>query len=626
MFKVDFRQPISDINSMLLIEKRLQQLIYAFGILLFSLSIVVNSNAADLAKYASSDLSVLYLFEDEKEIDWPTIYYLNDNFGAAIHLVYLIEKPDYSSSLTEVENKEIYLHRIGLPDSEPSSFKMLFADLFKTRYPDIVIFDERSNKSLYKAFRSELKKIQPSQNNLFNILKFYEYAAEDKNPENNNSVVLNSREFYNRYKDRIQLEVPQLFANYEILVDKFDRIRKYNLVQSNLPNSENENNFIGGITDFRLLSIIDSILVDGPMKKTIAGQAKKYSAFFKSSLYSFGKSKVDNIVAGFREMRYLRQHARVNSQHPEYNAYIEDLYQKAERATLALVGINWDGKIVLRDSPQGTRLKFIASISVDGPKEVEVNSILFHPYWDSVDVALNDSIIQIQPHQSYVKEFLIESDRSYLEAQNPDSLAFSVEIMYGQIPLRFTNKIPVWKKPELHVNLEPNFYFVKPFPEVDIDKVVANLNVKVIISKPYDYTGMAKIEFTTPMGLYAGAYRQDIQLTAGTLNETIRIPFTISNLFELGTQLQIVHLKIDNAIVASDTSKVRIASCNISDTRKIGFLPDEDGKLEDILSMTDAAYRPLTDRTLVKGDLEAYDVIVIGTNSFRKYDSFSKLK
>ncbi|KAA3636465.1 MAG: hypothetical protein DWP97_02685, partial [Calditrichaeota bacterium] len=75
-----------------------------------------------------------------------------------------------------------------------------------------------------------------------------------------------------------------------------------------------------------------------------------------------------------------------------------------------------------------------------------------------------------------------------------------------------------------------------------------------------------------------------------------------------------------------DTSKVRIASCNISDTRKIGFLPDEDGKLEDILPMTDAAYRPLTDRTLVKGDLEAYDVIVIGTNSFRKYDSFSKLK
>ena len=39
--------------------------------------------------------------------------------------------------------------------------------------------------------------------------------------------------------------------------------------------------------------------------------------------------------------------------------------------------INWDGKIFLRDSPHGPRLKFALTISVNGPREVELSQINF---------------------------------------------------------------------------------------------------------------------------------------------------------------------------------------------------------------------------------------------------------
>jgi hypothetical protein len=311
---------------------------------------------------------------------------------------------------------------------------------------------------------------------------------------------------------------------------------------------------------------------------------------------------------------------------PEFQAYLKRLLARAEHAALDAVGIAWEGEIILRDSPHGPRLKFVASVSADGPKEVEINSFHFHPYWDTAAVALEEEPRIIAPHQAFTKEFLVEIDRAYLDSETPDSLEFSVEVAYGQIPLTFTSKLPIWEAPNLSIEFAPNFHFVKPFPGLDVDRVVSNLNLKAIITKPYDYSGKAQINLETPTGLFAGAYRKEIQLEKGMLTETVRIPFTISNLFELGIQSQTIELMVDNKFVAADTGRIRIASCEIPDTIKIGFLPDSLGLLEDILRMTEAGYRPLTDRSLVTADLDAYNVIVIGSGAHRNYPSLKLMK
>lgn len=66
---------------------------------------------------------------------------------------------------------------------------------------------------------------------------------------------------------------------------------------------------------------------------------------------------------------------------------------------------------------------------------------------------------------------------------------------------------------------------------------------------------------------------------------------------------------------------VRIAECNISDTLKVGFLSDTTGMLEDALVMTNAGFQPITDRTLLVGDLNSYNVIVIGSGAFKNFAS-----
>ncbi len=598
---------------------------YIILTVVFALITAKTVSAADLVKYAVSDVQALYVYEDESEIDWATIYYLNENFGCRVDLLKLIERTKFEISTTSIDKKQIYNHIVSLPNSDSTTINKLVKTLFKNRKPDIVIFDEQSTNNLYKAFKNRILSTKPSAGNLFNILKIYSHYDITKKIENKSLVILNSNELYNRYKDRIEYEVPSLFPNYRTSTKKYSHLTKFSL-DKNYLSQKGSDNFLSGIPSFRLVPIIDSLLSDGPMKRTIVKQAKKYSSYLNASKISRGKRKVDFVVDGYRELLYLRQHKKAMAQYPEYEKYVNSLFKRGETAALDLVGIDWEGKIILRDSPHGPKLKFRVAVSVDGPREVTINNFKFHPYYDSAAVVLGDKPQKILPHQSFMKEFLIDIDRSYLEGKITDSLQFSVEIDYGQIPLLFTNSLPIWEAPNLKIQLEPDFYFVKPFPKVDVDKIVSNLNLKVIITKPYNYVGIAEINFKTPAGMFAGAYRKKIQLDKSSLTKTITIPFTISNLFELGTQFETVELLVNNQVIAADTGKIRIASCKISDTRTIGFLPDETGLLEDILNMTDAAYRPLTDRTLVKGDLYAYDVIIIGTNSFKNYPSFTYLK
>jgi hypothetical protein len=146
------------------------------------------------------------------------------------------------------------------------------------------------------------------------------------------------------------------------------------------------------------------------------------------------------------------------------------------------------------------------------------------------------------------------------------------------------------------------------------------------VSKPLEFSGKARINLETPPGVFAGAYRQEIQLDKGQGSETMRIPFSISKLFELGIQNMMVSLVVDGRTVSVDTGYLRIAGCHVPDTIKIGLLSDTTGYLEDILRMTDAAWQTMSDRTLEVGDLGAYDVLLVGSGAMKYYPSFRRVR
>ncbi len=583
--------------------------------------------AADAVKYALCDVRVVYIYDDPGTVDWPAIFYLNDEFGCRVDLVTARRQSRAEKLSQELSRKELYKHTLYLPESDSSAARTLVDDLFFERRPDLILFGDRGDDPLLNLVKTSMLEAPAGEQPLFSTLKVYrKFDPSSDPPGSRGYVVLNGRELQKRYQDRMALELPQLFPRFDLKGYRAERIIRYRLIENNLGTESTDDNFLSGISPLRVAEFIDSLLPVGPMRITLRQQSRRFISYFNASRLSAGQRQVSFIVDGYRELTQLNRHERVIADMPEFQAYLGRLLARAERAALGAVGLTWEGEIILRDSPHGPRLKFVASVSADGPREVEVNGIHFHPYWDTASVALEASPLMIAPHQSFTKEFLVDIDRQYLAGETLDSLEFSVEVAYGGIPLTFTSKLPVWQAPDLSIRFEPDFHFVKPFPGLEIDRVVSNLNLKAVITKPYDYSGAVQLNLETPAGMFAGAYRKEIQLERGMVTETVRMPFTISNLFEMGIQTQTIELLVDKKLVAADTSCIRVASCEIADTVKVGFLPDSLGLLEDILRMSEATYRPLTDRSLVTADLDAYNVIVIGSGCHRDYPSLRLMK
>ncbi|RME25791.1 MAG: hypothetical protein D6800_07230, partial [Candidatus Zixiibacteriota bacterium] len=192
-------------------------------------------------------------------------------------------------------------------------------------------------------------------------------------------------------------------------------------------------------------------------------------------------------------------------------------------------------------------------------------------------------------------------------------------------PLSIPTSLPIWESPDLDIRFEPDFYFIPPAARVEVDKMAHAMHWLVMLHKPRYFSGNVHINLETPRGLFAGAYRQEIHLDKGQVLETVEIPFSVSNLFELGIQRCAVTLSVGGRRVAADTALIRIAECRIADSVTIGFLPDSSGHLEDILRMTRADFRPLTERTLQTANLNAYSVIVIGSGALRNYPHFRQI-
>ncbi|MCP4684826.1 MAG: hypothetical protein GY867_05185 [bacterium] len=584
----------------------------------------------DLVTQTVCDLQVLYLFEEPETIDWPTLYYLNEETGCRIDLLTLSAGNHMVHTVDEVPDRGIFVHQYNIKPGETAFVDTLLAVQFGVRRPDIVIMGAPRFEGLLADLATALESLPARDNSIFNVRKIYRYApTENDQVTSSSAVTVNRRELYARYRDRMQLEIGHLFPWLqteqftEVGLSRYELVRRY--PADNTPDPD----FLSGLERLRMITVFDTVLADGALKNSFVNRARNVISFFNLSRKTVGAPSVDNLIAGYKALGTLVEQTRSEpllTGIGDLQPYMERLYRHAQKAVLTDIGMSWDGNIILRDSPHGPKLKFRASLSVNGPKFIELSYIRFHPYWDSADVILDSVSRQVEPHQSFVREYLVDIERGYLEATMPESLLFSAEIVYGSMPLTVTSSVPIWESPDITIAFAPDFFFVPPVARLEVDKVVSSMNWKAVISKPLYYHGTANLDLEAPRGVYAGAYRQSWQLEKGRATETVRIPFSVSNLFELGIHEQKISLSIEGREVASATGKIRIAACRVSDSISVGLMPDTTGLLEDILRMSGANYWPLTDRSLQTGDLDAYNVIVMGPGAVRSYPSFKKIR
>ncbi len=632
MIYFKFDNPITIlIHSAMVKSGRLcRKLSFVFLLTMLSLAGAPAGSAADLVSQTLCDLQVLYLFEEPTEIDWSTLYYLKEKSACHVDLLTVSSGAVFHLETREVPDRGLSLYQYFTGTDSLSFADSVIAVQFATRRPDIIIIGTANPGPRLTSLIDRLRSLPGTTASIFDIRKIYRLSPLDvQDSVPSSSVAINTAEMHARYCEAMKLEIPQLFPWMHIADKGKVRLMRYELLWRSAEVSGPDPDFISGLEPLRLVPLLGSVLDEGAVKRSFLVRACSTISLLNMAQQSVGARRVDDIIAAYKQIVILQEQTRSEimlTDLPDFSAYMQYLIDRTRRAVLQEIGVDWDGEIILRDSPHGPKLKFRASLSVNGPKSVELSYVRFQPYWDSVAVVLDSVSRKIAPHQSFVREYLVDIDRGYLEARMPESLVFRVDMVYGTIPLTVSSALPIWETPDLSVSFEPDFFFVPPHARVEVDRVVSFMNLKAVISKPLYYSGTVSLNLVTPRGVFAGAYRQTWQLEKGRSSETVRIPFSVSNLFELGIHKQTLSLSVDNRMVATDTGIIRIAACDIADTINVGLMSDTTGLLEDILRMSQAVYWPLTDRSLQTGDLDAYDVIIIGPGALRDYPSFKTVK
>ncbi|RME31684.1 MAG: hypothetical protein D6800_00530, partial [Candidatus Zixiibacteriota bacterium] len=120
----------------------LSSLLIVLGLALAPLPAV---GATDPIAYALSDLRVMYLFDDPGEIDWPTIYYLNDRYGARVDLVSVETGVSFRAELHALPERQLFWHRFIAPEGQERYVDSILAAVWSDRRPDIILIGDSGN-------------------------------------------------------------------------------------------------------------------------------------------------------------------------------------------------------------------------------------------------------------------------------------------------------------------------------------------------------------------------------------------------------------------------------------------------------------------------------------------------
>ena len=101
----------------------------------------------------------------------------------------------------------------------------------------------------------------------------------------------------------------------------------------------------------------------------------------------------------------------------------------------------------------------------------------------------------------------------------------------------------------------------------------------------------------------------------------MEIPLAVTGSIERDRHEVRVELIGNGKIMAAATAGLRMLEYYISPEAKVALLPDEEGLLEDILLQAGADYKVISDHYLRAGELDFYDVFLLGTGCFQEYGS-----
>jgi hypothetical protein len=168
----------------------------------------------------------------------------------------------------------------------------------------------------------------------------------------------------------------------------------------------------------------------------------------------------------------------------------------------------------------------------------------------------------------------------------------------------------------------PDFMIVRPFPELQIDRLVEPVRLKAEVRKPAYQDIKADVKVEVSSGMKVGAYKMNVDIPQGSRSDEFSIPLVATRSMKDNLKESvIINIIRDKNIIASDTAFIALANITISKKISIALLAGREGLLEDILIMTGANYKTISNRFLETANLDVYDILLLETGCLENYPS-----
>jgi hypothetical protein len=557
----------------------------------------------------TNDIEIAYLYQNETDIDWPLIYYLGAENGCRIEMIGML-----SGAKLDMQRRSDYdypIERVNLfiPDTNRATFDSIMIRLFPAGPPDIIIAAPNIDFPGMIGWQNYLSKFPYDSSAVYNIAKYYQATSDSTG----NPVYFNRIQYFNRrYPDLYRLAF-SLFDN-PYVPRQGEAYSRYRLTQCNLASLTASSQFLEGIEKLKLGRLIEKNVPNLYDRSAMAQNARNYMTYLQKAVSESGADRMESLLAALgiiKKIRNIYSTANYPAQSP-LAVYLSQALNQVTAVIFAEADISHNGKAYFLETSEGRKLKFIPRVDNGGPYPVRSGRIVFRPSgWDTT-IVVDTLEGEINPHNSLVREYAVDLNDIPINVP-AESLVFIGQLFFRENPIEFAYHPDIPDESSLKVEFAPNFLVIRPFPTLQIDRLVDMGNLNLLIRKPVNYAGKVKAELLPPSGVKIGAINEEINLETGNRGVIFNLPMAVNS--RVGTEKQklIVNLKSGDKKLAADTAYIRLADFKIDENVKIALLPDSAGLLEDIFMMTGAYYRTISPHFLVTGDVDFYDIIIFGS-------------
>jgi len=600
--------------------KKSRLLLLLAGLMVVLSAGTVAGNLENGIRAAQSDLKVFCPAAKTEDIQWTALLYLNQVYGAEIYIGLIQPSPLFECQVASTSDGQFHLARIGrgqnMDDSTLADY--IAGRLFNGVYPHLAIFAaDNPQDSLYLlTLLTRMKWFSEADSQaLAPLEKIYILGTGQASA----AVVLEDEEMYRTYSDRAN-EIDKTLGP---LTYRPERLRYYYLMTS-AGDGKKTGNFVGESDRFRLPQLLAGRLFEGPEKKSILERLESFkSALWRAQQSVLGKAeKTKLLCAAYQEISRVAETVDAGlgqTVGTRITLWVQQIQQKAFWALNEALDLDWRGRMEIRKTPNDRIAKLTVDLNLNGAQPVQLSHLkLREP--SKVPVVIDSILETVLPHQRFCREYLLDANTFNLGAAAADSF----QLLFGMTVEGVSLELPVPLVGYAHENLSisflPGYTFLPPFTENQLTALVQQFDWQMVITKPYGEAFDGQLNIITPDGVVVGTYEKRISMPSEMTRKYLNVYLAAGR--SMGYDLKTVKatLVADDKVLANAEADVRVIRCEIPDTRHIAFVPDREGRLEDFLRLSKSSFQPLTPYGVVRANLDAYGVIIIGPGATEYYD------